>query len=254
MTATVIAASVLLVCLIGGTTATDTQMTALMSLYKSTNGAAWTNNAGWGSGNHFCSWYGVTCDVHLPIVYTLELPNNNLAGPLPSTITGLHSLKSLDLSNNSLSGPLPGNFPEFQTLRLLHIGNNQLSGPLPPQIWNLTQQFPAIQEVYLNDNQFTGAIPETLWGPATLPVFHPQDNLQVFNVRNNQLTGALPMRLTRCNNLLAILVNGNNMDSIPSDPSMTSFLQFRKYCDLTGNSWACPVDPAVVSNCRVSCK
>ena len=38
-----------------------TDLSALVDLYKSTNGAAWANTTGWLSGSDVCSWFGVEC-------------------------------------------------------------------------------------------------------------------------------------------------------------------------------------------------
>ena len=62
----------------------------LKKIYLSTNGNGWTNNSGWKTGINNpnaspCTWYGVYCEGNL--VKGISLPNNNLTGTLPESIT-----------------------------------------------------------------------------------------------------------------------------------------------------------------------
>jgi len=98
---------------------------ALGDLYYSTNGAGWTNPAGWSSAANgvptdFCSFYqwgggmaGPPCDTHgvltflcvtacqvvqrhlTPLPLQSNLYNNNLAGTIPSTLGNILSLTAL---------------------------------------------------------------------------------------------------------------------------------------------------------------
>ena len=65
----------------------DQYRDALMDLYTATNGAAWTNNAGWGTSANYCTWFGVSCPLHTTADITgLKLTGNNLAGSVPATL------------------------------------------------------------------------------------------------------------------------------------------------------------------------
>lgn len=65
----------------------DKYRVALMDLYTSTNGAAWTNNAGWGTSADYCTWFGVSCPLHTTADITgLKLTGNNLVGTVPATL------------------------------------------------------------------------------------------------------------------------------------------------------------------------
>ena len=81
---------------------------ALVALYSSTNGTAWTNRTNWlGAAGTECTWYGVTCDGSAEHVTGLTLDSNNLNGPIPSEIGNLTALTTLLLRRNWLSGPIP---------------------------------------------------------------------------------------------------------------------------------------------------
>ena len=148
----------------------------LVNLYNETNGANWFNSGGWlDVAGTECSWRGVYCDPDQSHVYVIDLPENNLAGSLPS-LAALTYLQGLS------------------------VRNNQLTGPIPPLV-----DFPNIQEFLVNNNQLTGPIP-SLTGLANLRIFTADDNnldgqippltgltnLFWFSVSNNQLDGQIP--------------------------------------------------------------
>ncbi len=161
-------------------------------------------------------------------------------------------LKVLDLSTNAITGALPATFDQSWTLMTLTLNDNMLSGPLPPTIMNLTTPYPAMKELNLQNNRFTGSVPEGWFGEATLPIFFPADGLQVLNLRNNQLSGPVPERVSRADTLVALLLNGNAFDTVPA--SLHTWLAGRKYCDMSGNAWRCPIPAEAVNNCQASCK
>ena len=78
---------------------------ALVDLYNATNGASWTNNSNWLSGE-IETWYGITLDGSSR-VEKIELGNNNLEGILPAELSNLSMLVSLKLDGNKLWGNLP---------------------------------------------------------------------------------------------------------------------------------------------------
>jgi hypothetical protein len=69
---------------------------ALVALYDSTNGAGWTNNAGWLTDNTPCVWSGVACDTGH--VRSLWLVDNNLSGSIPPELGNLADLQVLNLT------------------------------------------------------------------------------------------------------------------------------------------------------------
>ncbi|MBC8170237.1 MAG: hypothetical protein H7X77_01135, partial [Anaerolineae bacterium] len=76
--------------------------TALVALYNSTNGAAWTTNTDWLVTDLPCTWFGVTCLGNR--LQNLNLTGNNLVGTLPAEIGNFDLAFSINLANNNLTG------------------------------------------------------------------------------------------------------------------------------------------------------
>ncbi|KAK9290837.1 hypothetical protein L1049_009015 [Liquidambar formosana] len=87
----------------------------------------------------------------------LDLSDNNLRGPIPSSISGLTRLLTLRLQNNVLSGPIPDLSSSLVRLKELNLSNNGLYGQLPD---GLLRKF--------GEQSFAGN--EGLCGSSPLPV------------------------------------------------------------------------------------
>ncbi len=186
---------------------------ALIDLYNSTNGAAWTTNTGWlGAAGTECSWYGVACDGGETTVIRLHLYNNNLVGTLPSSIGDLTGLVVLWLYLNDLSGPIPASIGDLAGLEELRLGWNSLSGSIPGEIGKLVN----LTWLDLPSNQLTGGIPGTLAGLSAIEMLVLQNNkldgalpawlggltaLRYLHLANNQLTGPIPTELANLTHL-----------------------------------------------------
>jgi hypothetical protein len=168
----------------------QSECAALIDLYQSTNGGAWSYNSGWNDSLVPCAWYGVTCTGGH--VTSIILSRNNLWGTLPASLDRLTALRELDLEYNAISGGIPA-LPA--TIERLNLGANLLSGSIPP--------LPAAADVVvLALNQLTGSIPNPL--PNSLRVLALQFNqvsgqipplppeLDELSLHHNQLTGSLP--------------------------------------------------------------
>ena len=106
---------------------------ALVALYQSTNGNAWTDKTNWlGAAGTECTWYGVTCDeaqAHVEQLDALseqsrrhaavrsaqahrapfaQLWDNNLRGALPSQISELSQLEGSSCASQSPHRNAPG--------------------------------------------------------------------------------------------------------------------------------------------------
>uniref|UniRef100_A0A7S1CLY0 Leucine-rich repeat-containing N-terminal plant-type domain-containing protein n=1 Tax=Bicosoecida sp. CB-2014 TaxID=1486930 RepID=A0A7S1CLY0_9STRA len=226
---------------------------ALKALYMNTHGDHWTNNDGWLKSDDYCTWHGINCPIHNHTIITdIMLSNNNLTGTIPAIFPEIFTLKTLDLSHNSIEGQLPANFAEIVPLQIINLQFNQITGTLPANIANVSTNWPSLKEINLFNNKLTGTIPESLFGPATLPVFHPRFNLQVFDVHNNMLTGPIPSRASRAALMTTFLLNDNDMSgTIPAE--IDTWLLGLKYCSLDGNKWACPVPEDVSDKCQAYC-
>jgi len=73
---------------------------ALVDLYNYANGYEWINQHNWLTTQPVSTWYGV--QVQGGRVSSLQLPNNELMGTIPASLSDLTELRSLDLSNNHI--------------------------------------------------------------------------------------------------------------------------------------------------------
>lgn len=98
-----------------------TDSLALVSLYNSTEGPAWTNRTNWLSGT-IDTWFGVT--VNGQSITAVELPNNNLKGPVADPLVDILSLQTINLSVNDITA-LP-DFTLNPEITSLNVSDNNL--------------------------------------------------------------------------------------------------------------------------------
>lgn len=222
---------------------------ALVSLYVETNGEQWTNSYGWLVDTDPCQWAGVTC--FYGTVSAIELPENNLSGKFPSSLTDLPFLYLLNLGYNHLVGEVPDELGQLNLLSLI-LSYNHLYGTLP------TTMSAYLSEVDLSGNAFSGAIPEALLSGSNLSFVNLSDNaftgtlpdnfskssqLTYLFVNKNQLTGGVPESLGNLAVLEVLDVSNNKLNgTLPSTLSKLSNLYFldASHNQLTGsipNNW-----------------
>ncbi len=181
----------------------ESQCAALVALYNSTNGAAWTDDTNWLATTSPCAWFGIICDSGNVVAVTLN--DNALSGTLPSELSNLTSLGSLSLYSNQLSGAIPASLGTLTSLTNLSLSGNLLNGSIPSQLGSLTN----LTDLWLNNNQLTGSIPAQLGGLI---------NLQNLILYDNQLTGTIPPELGSLANLRTLFLSTNQLTgSIPSE-------------------------------------
>jgi Leucine-rich repeat (LRR) protein len=147
------------------------EKSALLKLYNATNGANWTSK--WDLNTPVSSWYGV--GLQDDKVVSLQLPNNNLVGVLPSEISDLVYLKNLNLYKNSISGMIPASIGKMKSLESLNLSFNKLSGALPSAIGDAS----SLKNLELFMNGFSGNIPSEIGKLANCSFvrFFTKDNL-----------------------------------------------------------------------------
>ena len=152
---------------------------ALVSLYNTTNGAAWTNNTKWLKANDPCTWYGVGCiNGH---VLLLNLPNNNLSGHYEPQLQNLTQLNTLVLGNNKLTGEIPTELGNLKNLESLDLHGNLFQGSIPITIGSLSK----MQTLWLQSNQLRGSIPAQLANLSKLKFLHLEYNMLSSNPNLN---------------------------------------------------------------------
>jgi Leucine-rich repeat (LRR) protein len=164
----------------------------------------------------------------------LHLQDNHIWGTLSSKIKDLKELESFDLSQNRLQGPLPDDLGTLKDLRIVNLSQNSLSGNLPSTLTQLTnveelnlsaqtkwgglgfsgpllafESSPALTTLELEGNSLTGTIPRILLGSVAVT-----DSNVIINLSNNQLSGDLPMELSRFDSLTLGVV-GNLFQRLP---------------------------------------
>ncbi len=185
-------------------------MSALVALYNSTDGDNWTNNSGWLDTCDVCQWYGVHCSNNN--VYRIELPRNNLTGPIPPEIAQLSLLTRLDLLDNTITGPLPKELGNMSLLNFLRVSRNSISGDIPPELGQLTR----LRFLYLDHNRLTGEIPIEL---ADL------ESISLLGLSANQLSGTIPPELGNLSTLTNLSLSSNQLTgSIPASLGTLSSL------------------------------
>ncbi|KAH7667569.1 Leucine-rich repeat protein [Dioscorea alata] len=129
----------------------------------------------------------------------LDLHSNLLQGPVPlpppNTVI-------LDYSNNSFTSSIPSNISSYLNWGLIFfsLSNNNLTGSIPIFICNATY----LRVLDLSDNSFTGSIPECLLSEVS--------DLQVLNLKGNQLQGPLPQNVSSQCSLRTLNLNNNKLE------------------------------------------
>ena len=217
---------------------------ALVDLYNSTKGDAWTNHDNWLSQSPVCTWKGITVSSNR--VVGIDLGVNNLNGKLPSSLSNLAALQYLYLYNNKLTGAIPslisnlvnmkeflagtnsltGSFPsslgKLKNLQQLDLSNNRLSGAIPFAIGSLAKA----QYINLNNNRLSGSIPVTIGNLASVRILEMAGNqlsgaipgtignlgsVQYLYLQNNKLSGAVPASIGNLQSLQVLYLDNNSL-------------------------------------------
>ncbi|XP_078168935.1 uncharacterized protein LOC144563343 [Carex rostrata] len=172
-----------------------------------------------------------------------QINDNQISGTVPRSLYNQSNLWMLDLSINYLQGFLPPYICDaFQTLEKLVIYQNQFTGHIPSSLSNCT----TLSTIDVSLNNFTGTIPSSIGslqqlyflqvGYNQLEAKTSSDwsfihalvnctNLQVLDVRNNQLQGVIPSSLTNITSLHHLVLSGNPISgSIPAEFGMLTNL------------------------------
>ncbi|KAK4594269.1 hypothetical protein RGQ29_018092 [Quercus rubra] len=128
----------------------------------------------------------------------LVLSNNLLNGTIPSWVYTIPSLRYLGLDYNQFTGHIG----EFQhnmipsNLEYLVLSNNLLNGTIPSWVYTI----PSLRYLCLDYNQFTGHIGE-----------FQHNSLVELRLNNNNLSGPLPLSISKLVSLSHLSVSFNNL-------------------------------------------
>jgi Leucine-rich repeat (LRR) protein len=138
---------------------------------------------------------------------------NDIKGPIPSTLGDLRELTHLDLGDNYFTGTIPDEFFYLETLEKLYLTDNDLFKQEFPDLSDCTR----LTELGLGDAKLTGTIP--MWVGARL------QDLAVLDLRDNFLTGTIPVNLSYLENLEILMVNYNDLEGDVPNFSGCEFLR-----------------------------
>lgn len=135
--------------------------------------------------------------------------DNDIHGQLPTEIGLLNKVEIFTMAENKLTGTIPAEVENMHNLQTFSLHNDlqqksQIGGRLPKFH---TQPF--LSEIYLDGNAIGGPIPSRL-----LLANNDTNSLITIGLSNNDLTGEIPIQLSRFNKLSINLV-GNKIHHIP---------------------------------------
>ena len=123
-------------------------------LHDRARGDGWTDATNWLSDEPLSEWAGVETDDSGRVV-GLSLRNNNLKGPLHSSIGLLDRLATLDLSRNWVSGAIPAELGKLSLLENLTLSVNGFVGKLPSELGELD----SLRNINVAVTSLTGRVP-----------------------------------------------------------------------------------------------
>ncbi|XP_054824872.1 LRR receptor-like serine/threonine-protein kinase EFR [Prosopis cineraria] len=223
----------------------------------------------WNTSNHFCNWYGVTCDHNHHRVTELWLNGYGLRGSITPHIGNLSFVRVIVLNDNMLYREIPQEFGHLFRLQTLFIGNNTLGGTFAINITscselsnlsfgghNLSDRIPMeigylhkLERLHLVKNNFSGQIPMSMWnlssrtllpiGENNLKESMPEEigflqKLRIFYISRNKLSGAIPFCPYNFSSLIVLDVEGNFFQE--TIPLSLASLKGLRYLGLSQNN------------------
>ncbi|XP_010243895.1 PREDICTED: leucine-rich repeat receptor-like serine/threonine-protein kinase BAM1 isoform X2 [Nelumbo nucifera] len=139
--------------------------------------------------------------LYLPEINLAELQDNYLSGTLSENTNSSSmptKLGQLNLSNNLLSGPLPSSISNFSSLQILLLSGNQFSGPIP-SFGDVCQ----VLKVDLSQNTLSHQIP---------PEIGKCSHLTYLDLSQNNLSGPIPPEISSINFLNYLNLSRNHLN------------------------------------------
>ncbi|XP_065039687.1 leucine-rich repeat receptor-like serine/threonine-protein kinase BAM1 [Musa acuminata AAA Group] len=164
----------------------------------------------------------------------LNLSNNLLTGPIPSSISDLSSIQTLLLGSNQLAGPIPGSIGQLRRMVKLDLSSNGLSGSIPPEIGSCTQ----LTYLDLSQNNLSGSIPAEIAGVSIL---------NYLNLSRNHLIDSIPRSIAAMRSLTAADFSFNDLSGELLEAGQLGYLNASAF---VGNAGLC--GPAVNNPCKIT--
>ncbi|KAH0646983.1 hypothetical protein KY290_034377 [Solanum tuberosum] len=152
---------------------------------------------------------------NFPNLNGLYLGLNQFSGTIPSSISNVSKLTFLDLGHNFLSGDVPRNLGNLQQLEVINLQWNQLTNdPSTRELSFLTSLSSCkhLKRIQLGYNAFRGTFPKSL------AFSNWSDSLDVFITSGNDITGEIPVEISKLSNLVWLGIGKNHLSgSIPHE-------------------------------------
>ncbi|URE48911.1 Leucine rich repeat N-terminal domain [Musa troglodytarum] len=238
----------LVLCLLGGGTATPEEELQILSQFRASLTAATSRTfESWDAGSSACGFAGVRCDstgsvseidltdagvsgeisfaslCRLPSLSSLSLGSNSLSGSVSADLRNCTALRRLDLAANNLAGPFPDLAP-LSELRVLNLSGNTLTGAFP---WGSLARLTGLQVLNLGDNSFDPSpFPKEVVSLTKLnwvflsscnihgdipPSIGNLTELVDLELADNFLTGGIPPEIARLSKLWMLELYNNSL-------------------------------------------
>jgi len=162
---------------------------------------------------------------NLPNLKTLDLYINNFNGTIPESIYSCSNLTALRLSRNNLHGEISSSIGNLKYLSFLSLGKN-----------NFTNIRNALHILKSSNNLTTMLIGHNFRGEL-MPeddIVDGFENLQVLDIGYCQLSGKIPIWISRLRNLEMLLLNSNQLTG--PIPVWINSLNHLFFMDVSNNS------------------
>ncbi|XVE83798.1 hypothetical protein DITRI_Ditri16bG0116000 [Diplodiscus trichospermus] len=185
----------------------------------------------------------------------LDLSNNMLVGPIPSSFGLLIGLEEVFLFSNQINGSIPLEIGNMSSLTTLDLHANHLEGGIPPEIGNLK----ALASLDLSQNKLNGSLPPQIGNCSLYKLSLGSNNLEghipceigylvkliSFNLSHNFISGEIPSSLGNLSRLVAWDLSYNELSGI-TPIFITSFPDILK--NYTGHNCYKIYSEALVGN------
>ncbi|CAN8258337.1 unnamed protein product [Cochlearia groenlandica] len=159
---------------------------------------------------------------------TVYLDNTNIVGDLPDIFDSFASLQNLRLSYNNITGSLPPSLAK-SPIKNLWINNQDLgmSGTI-----DLLSGMTSLSQAWLHKNQFTGPIPN----------LSKSDSLFDLQLRDNLLTGTVPVSLLSLGSLKNVSLDSNKFQGpLPLfPPEVKASVERNEFCNVKAGQSCSP--------------
>ncbi|XP_028798343.1 receptor-like protein EIX1 [Neltuma alba] len=177
----------------------------------------------------------------------LDVGRNELAGPIPSWISGSNfpKLQVLSLTKNNFHGSLPSHLCQLSTIEVLDLSVNNLSGHIPRCLQNFTTMthkpsiYDAIDQFFVFENNSPSNVidydfyPTVRWKGKELSFKDNKRLLRLIDLSENQLSDKIPEEIGSLSELVSLDLSNNNLSG--EIPWELGKLQALDFLDLSTN-------------------